>query len=172
VAEANTFVPEGRSVWELGAGANYKAKAGDDFAKRTQQLTPDERSKMSFIFVTPRIWDTGLEEWRRERSTEGWRDVRVYDANSLELWLADCPTVSIPLAKELGIIPPSGVQTVQEFWDEYCLNVAPPLKEAILLTGREKRAERLWDSLKAGLPGLSKWKADSRARLRRLSLRR
>jgi hypothetical protein len=161
VVERSTFVPEGRSVWEMGAGANYKAKADEDFKKRTEQLTADERSGMSFIFVTPRIWDTGLEEWVREHSGAGWQSVLVYDANSLELWLADYPTVSIPLAKKLGIIPPTGVQTVQDFWDEYSLNVDPPIKEALLLTGREERAKRLCESLSAGLPNLSKLKSDS-----------
>jgi hypothetical protein len=161
VTEGNTFVPDGRSIWEFGTGADYQKKANDDFTKRTEELVADERSRMSFIFVTPRIWDTGLEAWVRDHSNEGWRTVRIYDANSLELWLADYPAVSIPLAKKLMIIPPTGVLTVKDFWDEYRLSVDPPLKEAVLLTGRETRAKQLCESLSADLPGLSKWKADS-----------
>jgi hypothetical protein len=161
VVDGNTFVPQGHSLWEFGAGADYKAKANHDFEKRTQQLTAEERSNTTFIFVTPRIWDTGLESWKRDRSGEGWREVRIYDANTLDLWLAEYPTVSIPLAKTLGIFPPTGVQTVQDFWDEYRLNVAPPLSEALLLTGREQKAKQLCDSLSSGYSGLDRLRADS-----------
>jgi hypothetical protein len=64
-------------------------------------------------------------------------------------------------AKRLGILPPSGFQTVQDFWDEHSLNTIPPLTEDLLLRGREDRAKRLCDGLGAGLRGLNKWQADS-----------
>jgi len=115
LTEGVTFVPEGRTIWELGAGAGYKGKANDDYAKRTEELTIEERNRSSFIFVTPRIWDTGRETWELEHSGDGWLSVKAYDANTLENWLADQPAVSIPLAKRLGILPPAGFQTVQDF---------------------------------------------------------
>jgi hypothetical protein len=161
VLKGNPFVPEGRSVWELGAGKDYKSKASEDYSKRTKQLSPAERSNQTFTFVTPRIWDSGLEEWEQERSADGWQKVRILDANSLELWLADYPAVALPLARKLGIIPPSGVRTVQDFWDEYRLNFDPTLKEELLLNGREARAKRLCEALSAGLPSLNKWQAGS-----------
>jgi hypothetical protein len=163
VQKGNVFVPEERSIWEFGVGKDYKSKAGSDYAKRTEELSPQDRSRQSFIFVTSRIWDTGLGEWERERSADGWLRVRILDANSLELWLADYPTVALPLARKLGIIPPSGVRTVEEFWEEYCLNFDPPLKEDLLLNGREDRAKRLCEALSAGLPDLDKWQAGSPA---------
>ena len=155
------FVPEGRTVWEFGAGADYKGKADDDFTKRTGELTAEERGKHSFVFVTPRIWDTGLEEWIQQHSGDGWRGVHIYDANALEHWLADQPAVAIPLGKKLGILPPAGFQTVQDFWDEHSLNTQHPLKEELLLAGRADRAKRLCEGLSTGLGGLSKWQADS-----------
>src|SRR5712692_3745375 len=161
VIEGNVFVPMGRSIWELGAGKDYKTKAGKDYDKRTKELSAEERSKHTFIFVTPRIWDTGLEQWQQERSGDGWLKVQVLDAISLEHWLADHPAVALPLARELGIIPPSGVRTVPDFWDQYRLGFVPTLKEELLLSGREERAKRLCDALAAGLPNLSKWQADS-----------
>ena len=121
VVEGNVFVPVGRSIWEFGAGKDYKAKAGKDYDKRTNELSQEERAKHTFIFVTPRIWDTDLEEWMRERSADGWLKVQVLDAVALEHWLAENPAVALPLARELAIIPPSGVRTVQDFWDEYAL---------------------------------------------------
>ncbi len=155
------FVPEGRTVWEFGAGADYKGKAHDDFTTRTGQLTAEERRRHSFVFVTPRIWDTGLEEWIQQHSGEGWLGVHVYDANALEHWLADKPAVAIPLAKKLLILPPAGFQTVEDFWNEHSLNTRHPLKEELLLAGRAERAKRLCEGLSAGLGGLSKWQADS-----------
>jgi hypothetical protein len=161
LTESVTFVPEGRTIWEFGAGADYKGKANGDYAKRTGELTVGERNKNSFIFVTPRIWDTGRETWEQERSGDGWLSVKAYDSNTLEHWLADQPAVSIPLAKRLGILPPAGFQTAQDFWEERSLNTIPRLTEELLLGGREDRAKRLCDSLSAGLQGLSKWQADS-----------
>lgn len=155
------FVPEGRTIWEFGAGADYKTKANDDFTKRTGQLTAEERERHSFIFVTPRIWDTGLEEWIRQHSGDRWRSVHIYDANTLEHWLADQPAVAVPLGKKLGILPPTGFQTTQDFWDEHSLNTRHPLKEELLLAGRADRAKRLCEELRTGLPGLSRWQADS-----------
>ncbi len=159
--EATTFVPEKRSIWELGAGADYATKASAEFTKRTGQLSDAERMKHAFVFVTPRIWDTGLEDWIKNRSGYGWREVRLYDGNSLEHWLEDCPGVAIPLARKLGLMPTAGVQTIHDFWDEYRLNTNPPLKEDLLLAGREERAKQLVESFGVGRPGLSKWKADS-----------
>ncbi len=161
VLEGNVFVPKRRSIWEFGAGEHYKTKADKDYDKRTKELSSEERSTQTFIFVTSRIWDTGFEKWKKDRSAGGWLEVRLYDANSLDHWLADYPAVAIPLARKLGIIPPSGVRTLDHFWDEYRLNFAPPLKEELLLNGREDRAKRLCEALSAGLPDLSKWQADS-----------
>ena len=90
----------------------------------------------------------------RERSADGWLKVQVLDAVALEHWLAENPAVALPLARELAIIPPSGVRTVQDFWDEYRLSFLPTLKEELLLSGREERAKRLCDELAAGLPNL------------------
>lgn len=75
--EGVTFVPEGRTVWEFGAGADYKAKANRDNATRTGELTLEERGRHTFIFVTSRIWDTGLEDWIQEHSGDGWRKVQI-----------------------------------------------------------------------------------------------
>jgi len=161
VLEGNLFVPTGRSIWEFGVGKDYKSKARDDYDKRTKELSSEERRLQTFTFVTSRIWDTGLVEWESDRSGDGWLKVRILDASSLELWLADYPAVALPLARKMGIIPPNGVRTVQDFWDEYRLNFAPALTEELLLNGRREQAKRLCEALSAGLPNLSKWQAGS-----------
>jgi hypothetical protein len=161
VLEGNVFVPTGRSIWEFGTGEKYELKASEDYRRRTDELSSAERSSQTFVFVTSRIWDGGTDGWERERSTDGWLKVRALDAVSLDHWLADYPAVAIPLARKLRVIPPSGVRTLDHFWEEYSLNFAPPLKEDVLLNGREDRAKRLCEALGAGITDLSKWQADS-----------
>ncbi len=123
-------------------------------------MTVQERKSSSFIFVTPRIWDTGREAWEQERSGDGWLNAKAYDANTLENWLSDHPAIAVPLGKKLDILPPAGFQTVQDFWDEHSLDTRHLLKEE-LLVGRADRAKRLCEELGTGLMGLSKWQADS-----------
>lgn len=161
VTKGTAFVPEGRTIWEIGAGADYKAKADEEYAKRTGQLSPEERQRTNFIFATPRIWDTGREAWESEHTREGWLSVKAYDAVTLENWLADQPAVAISFAKGLQILPPAGFQTIQDFWEEHSLSTTPPLAEDLLLTGRAERAKRLCESLSAGIRGISRWQADS-----------
>lgn len=119
------------------------SQANGDFARRNSPLTTEERQRHNFIFVTPRIWDTGLEDWIKEHSGNGWQSVHIYDANALEHWLAERPAVAVPFAKKLGILPPTGFQTVDDFWNEHSLNTNHPLKEELLLAGRADRAKRL-----------------------------
>jgi hypothetical protein len=161
VLEARPFVPSGQSIWEFGTGKDFERKANSDYAKRTKELTPAERSMRTFTFVTTRLWDTGLDDWKRARSSDGWKSVEVLDASAPESWLAECPAVALPLARTLHIILPDGVRTIQEFWEEYSLNFAPTLTVELLLNGRKERAKRLCEGLAAGLPSLSKWRADS-----------
>lgn len=108
VVSETTFVPAGRSIWEFGTGENYEDKASSDFKKRTEEVSADDRAKQTFTFVTSRIWDGGPGDWEKERTSSGWLKVRALDATSLELWLSDCPSVSLTLAKALGFIPPTG----------------------------------------------------------------
>jgi len=163
VATSTTFVPADRSIWEFGAGENYKEKASADFKKRTGEVSADDRAKQTFTFVTSRIWHGGPEDWEKEHTSSGWLKVRALDATSLELWLSECPSVSLILARDLGIIPPTGIRTILDFWDEYRLNFDPVLKEELLLAGRAERAKGLCQALSEGLTGITKWQADSSA---------
>jgi hypothetical protein len=82
-ATGNEFVPAGASRWEIGADRDPKSKAEKDFAKRTADVSPEERNRAVFVFVTPRVW-LKKDEWAQEkRSSSGWRDISVLDANDL-----------------------------------------------------------------------------------------
>jgi hypothetical protein len=161
VREASVFVPEGRSIWEFGAGKGYASKATSDYKNRTKELSLAQRQQMSFVFVTPRTWHKGREKWKEDHSSDGWKRVEVLDANSLELWLSEHPAVAIALAVNLGLMPPSGVRTIERFWEEYRTGFTPPLAPELLLTGRGDRAKLLCDALIAGIPGLDRWRAET-----------
>src|SRR5262245_45380123 len=76
--ETNRFVPTGDSVWELGTG-DPREKANDDYGKRSKDKSEPgeestaerrlERSRITFVFVTPRIWKD-KESWIAEREAE------------------------------------------------------------------------------------------------------
>lgn len=65
-SEQSPFVPYGQSVWELGTEATYQAKANEDYWKRSVdkdgQGKPEataqslNRSELTFVFATPRVW--------------------------------------------------------------------------------------------------------------------
>ncbi|WP_426994023.1 hypothetical protein [Methylomonas sp. CM2] len=47
----------------------------------------DERTEITFVFVTPRRWPA-KDAWIKEKTALNlWKEVRVYDASDLEQWL-------------------------------------------------------------------------------------
>ncbi len=157
------YVPSGRSVWEFGPERITKPRQLKTTKKRTEQLTAADRERkdQSFVFVTPRIWHTDLAGWESERKDDGWKTVRIIDAVGLEIWLAENPAVAYPFAVRLGLIPPSGVQTVQHFWEEYRASFKPALSTELLLAGREELQKLVCNGMSAGVANLTRWKADS-----------
>lgn len=56
--EAGTvWVPERRSVWEMGCNVDPRNKADGDYRKRTEETPQDQRENSAFVFVTPRRWN-------------------------------------------------------------------------------------------------------------------
>lgn len=99
---ADSHVPAGTSVWEMGVNKDPTSKANDDYGKRRQDpggVVPDETT---FVFVTPRRWSK-KEEWVSQRKAEDyWKDVIAYDADDLEIWLEWAPAVHAWLSALLG----------------------------------------------------------------------
>src|SRR4051794_30288942 len=50
------FVPEGVSVWEMGAGEDPADKANSDYRTRTKDSLGFDKSGTTFVFVTLRRW--------------------------------------------------------------------------------------------------------------------
>ena len=50
---SHRFIPSGQSRWEIGCSKDFKAKATQDYDKRTGKIDEVIASKASFVFVTP-----------------------------------------------------------------------------------------------------------------------
>lgn len=148
------FVPEGKSYWEMGAGADPEKKANREYAKRTHLLEPSERLEASFVFVTSRY---AYHKWNEEEQTAWikskkalgqWKNVRVIDATLLVQWLAFFPAIDLWLAREFS--PPietKGLSTPFMHWDILSTYGHPPfyLKPELFIQNRESAQKKLKD---------------------------
>ena len=106
------FVPEGRSLWEIGTGLNAGDKATIDYNELTKSVPEDTRNQCTFIFVTPlsarRDWEHTWKEgaqasWlERRRAEEKWKGVEVIDGTKLIDWVFQFPDVAEWLASEMS----------------------------------------------------------------------
>ena len=55
------FVPEGKSIWEIGTNVDARAKANHDYNDSTTETPVEVRRETSFVFVTPL---SGRRDWK------------------------------------------------------------------------------------------------------------
>ena len=129
-AAATAWIPQGASGWEFGTSNDPRRKAEGDYEKRLQ-LPVAEREQCAFVFVTPRNWP-GKGEWAKakEAQSDGWREVRAYDANNLEQWLEESVVAPIWLAEKLPMHV-LGVRTLDYCWAEWAKATDPAMTEHI-----------------------------------------
>ena len=142
-----SFVPEGRSYWEIGTGADPKDKATKDLIKRTEQVQESVRRNTSFVFVTPRSSGSWEEAWLAEHAEDGWKEIHIVDGVKLADWLREFPAIALWLATKIGIIPKeSGITTPMEYWKEnFCRgqDAAPLLPPSLYTATRENACRAL-----------------------------
>ena len=144
------YIPDGISVWEIGSNENIKKKAEDDYKKRKENSLGINPKETTWIFITPRIWPE-KDEWCRDKIAEGfWKDVRTYDARTLEEWLEQAPAVSAWLARYLGIYP-KDVKALEDWWDGWSGITNPRLTSKLVLAGRSKEVESIQQWLSSPL---------------------
>ena len=142
---AAPWVPAGRSGWELSVRKDPRGKAESDYQSRVSSLTPVERAKCTFVFVTARNW-SGKNTWAGNKENSGdWKAVRAFDASDLEQWLETAVAPRIWLARELGI-PTTGFLTIEECWDRWVAGSEPPMTDAIFAPSlsRHRDVFRRW----------------------------
>jgi hypothetical protein len=152
IAEFN--VPEGKSYWEFGTNADYKAKATSDFDKRTAEVSSADQAQTTFVFVSPWTWDSSdpnnkLEDWINAcKARSAWKDVRYIDGSALETWLEHRPAVSAWHARNtLGVHPLEGLRSTEEFWRDFSGQFGPPLSEEVVICERDNAAQQLINDL-------------------------
>ena len=128
--EANPWIPKGKSGWEFSVNQAPKSKADEDYAKRVNQFSADERKKTTFIFVTPRRWPSKNDWEEKRRKEKKWKDVRVYDASNLEEWLEQSIPGQAWFANETEI-PSEGVRSLEACWQEWMTDCEPDLSSAL-----------------------------------------
>lgn len=139
-SQASLNVPEGRSVWEFGAGADPRAKAEEDLAKRTKNPDDIDPSTTTFVFVTTRRFRSKAA-WAAGHRGEGtWRDIRVIDADDLYAWAQRHPTVHNWLSSAMGLHPAEAV-TLETWLGSWLDHTDPPLPAGVLLAGRASQAD-------------------------------
>ena len=147
IAEAeNAFVPKEASVWEMGTNQNPRQKAQEDYEKRTQDSQGVDPAQTTFVFVTPRRWQS-KDAWAVERRAEDvWRDVRVYDADDMETWLETAPAVHVWLSVRLGTHPREALD-LESVWEDWSQSTDPPITIQFVLAGRKGLADKVIDWL-------------------------
>ena len=143
-ADANgaPFLPSGNLFFELGTGSRVKSKADEDFEKRRADPVGADPTRSIFVFVTPRRWADAANWAAERRAEEVFADVRVLDADDVEGWLVETPSVHYWLSEELGRRPREA-ETLERWWRKFSGAADPPLPAELFLAGREQTRERL-----------------------------
>lgn len=162
--EGTTYIPQGVSGWEFGTDDSPITKANSDYKKRTEAENPVyNKAETTFVFVTPWIW-TKKDEWVNEKKKEGeWKDIIVYDSDSLSQWLLTAPIVEKWLAIKVGAVPASGYYTVEEKWSCFINGYKPfQLTPEFYTCGRESVVKELEKQFQSKLPFILGIEASSR----------
>lgn len=134
-SDGNEFVPEGKSVWEVGKEKGVKGKADKDYEKRKAE--PDcIPSENTYVFVTSRRWG-GKEKWVKEKNKDRfWKEVKALDADDLETWFESALSVHIWFSILLGKHPETAVD-LSSYWEQWTTATTPPISSKLVIAGRE-----------------------------------
>lgn len=136
------FIPKGKSCWELGSDKVVKSKAESDYIKRTTDKNINFKNRITFIFVTPRVWQKS-DDWVKEKKREKvWRDVKVITVEQLTQLINDNPSVSSWLALEIGKFT-LGVQSPENFWKVWSESPNWKLPPELLVGSRENQKQKI-----------------------------
>lgn len=141
-AKGTPFVPEGRSVWELGTGGEPTDKATDDYKKRKHDPLGEDQANTAFVFVTPRSWPN-KQKWIDDRKADSpWKDIVVFDVHDIETALDAAPGAHYIFSDQIGK-PAFGAQALLEWWNRFSASTNPRLTIEMVLAGREDQAAEL-----------------------------
>lgn len=148
------FVPEGRSLWEIGTGLKAGDKATSDYKDLTDNVPGNVRSESTFVFVTPlsgrRDWEHTWKEnaqatWLQERhNTHAWKDVRIIDGTKLIDWVHQSPAVELWLARKTHGLSTQQIEIPEQRWAVVRSVGEPPrLIPSVFLANRDEACGKL-----------------------------
>lgn len=143
------FVPDGVTLWEFGTDQDPLSKINRDYNNRTKKPPAGiDKKETTFIGVVPRSCSyEKLVEWHKEKNQENeWKQVRLYDAHTLEKWIESAPEVEKWLANKLNI-PINGVHRLDEWWNKWRIAGKYKIQPSLILTDKNYESEILLNHL-------------------------
>ncbi|GEM_PF-632121 len=159
VDEGNEFVPSGFSVWEFGTNGNINNKFESDYQKRTDDPGDISLSETAFVFVTSRIWKDKGKKCSEKNKENVWEQVSGINADDLENWLQQCPSVHRWFASLIGKRT-GAIWDIEQAWESWACGTSIKATFELVLNGHSEQSENLLNKL-TGSPLLISVKADS-----------
>ncbi len=150
--EDTPWSPYGQSYWELSCRHDVTQKVNEDYDKRTDHLNTDEatRKQSTLVIVTARKWSQ-KKKWLKTKLGAGeWQAIRIFDADDLEQWLEQCPSVALQFAEELGISG-SEVESIGTYWQSWYCQASPMITVEAFHASREHSRDQLLTQLRENL---------------------
>lgn len=136
----SSYVPLGRSVWEIGTNMDQESKADRDYRKRTEDTEESNRLQTTYVCVTSQEWQK-KDEWAAEKTNEGrWKRVIAFDCNDVEQWIHRYSFVDLWLA-DLLKLPTRGLVDLHRRWRELRDVGKHILSTEVFLVGRKDQIE-------------------------------
>lgn len=154
------WIPSGTSVWELSTESNARNKIVRDYKKRLKQELPSDWHKdtTTYVAVTLNKLDNISDFENEIKKKCPWKDVKVYDAQTIAEWVEHFTSVQIWL-QEQNVGPPPSIRTLQMNWQDWSEGTNPNVSTGLVLSDREELPQQLRDALTSG--GIINVKGDS-----------
>lgn len=137
------WVPDGNSVWELGVGANDRAKVKSDFDKRKDVELPDGwvKNETTYVAVSFRKFNNKVDFETELKGLADWKDVVIIDSSTMEEWIENFYSVQAWLSDE-RVIPYISIESLAGFWQRWVEKTDPEITEALLLHARDEQGKQ------------------------------
>jgi len=149
ISAGTTYIPSGRSVWEVSTQSKDPGKkAAQDFKKRTVSTGADEQSHTTFMLVTTRRLPDKDRRVKELTKTGQWSGVRILDAEDLVQWIELHPVVGNWLAVLMAKRPDGALQ-LEDIWEEWARSTHPAMSADLVIAGRDEEAAKIHRWLQA-----------------------
>ncbi|MBB6185251.1 hypothetical protein [Oleiagrimonas soli] len=147
----NAYLPEGKSVWELGVGANDLAKIRSDFTKRSKDPElPDgwDAAETTYVAVTlAKLQDAAKQATDLAEDESPWKSVRILDVVELYHWLGLSDAVDVWAYEVITTTSMEGMQSLSGAWGMWSSVTEPAIQALLVTTAREAGFQSLQESL-------------------------